>query len=131
MKIGVTRFDLLDLLDSMFATPHTASSRANGALVHHANGALLAVAWAYGAAIDLWPANWIGGGLSGLLLAILALVLLSSLGAVHPAIRRGAAPDPGPAATRMGAATPVVGLLGHLVYGVVLGLLYHGKRIRS
>jgi hypothetical protein len=32
--------------------------------------------------------------------------------------------DPGPAATNFGALTPLGSLMGHLVYGLVLGLTY-------
>jgi hypothetical protein len=61
--MGMTRMDLLELLGSMMAAPHTSTSRAIGAVIHHVNGALLAVAWAYGAALVGAPANWISAGL--------------------------------------------------------------------
>ncbi len=54
----------------------------------------------------------------------LALLMMSTIGSVHPAIRRGEQEDPGPAALRFGAMTPMGSLLGHLVYGLVLGLTY-------
>jgi hypothetical protein len=43
---------------------------------------------------------------------------------VHPATRRGEQDDPGPAAVHSGRMTPMGSLLGHLVYGLVLGLGY-------
>jgi hypothetical protein len=54
--MDMTRIDLLDLLGSMMVPPHTPTSRAIGAVIHHMNGALLAVAWAYGAALVGAPA---------------------------------------------------------------------------
>jgi hypothetical protein len=45
-------------------------------------------------------------------------------GAVHPAIRRRDQDDPGTAATNFGAMSPVGSLMGHLVWGAVLGLAY-------
>jgi hypothetical protein len=61
----------------------------------------------------------------GVVLWLLALLMMTTIGAVHPAIRRGQQADPGPAATHFGRMTPVGSLLGHLVYGLVLGLTYH------
>jgi hypothetical protein len=50
--------------------------------------------------------------------------MMTTIGSLHPAIRRGELQDPGLAATRFGPPTPVASLMGHLVYGVVLGLTY-------
>jgi len=115
--MGTTRLDLFDLLGSLPA-------RRAGLVLHHVNGALLAIAWAYGVALLALPANWATGLIWGAVIAVLALVLMSSIGAVHPAIRRGEEPDPGTAAVNFGWMTPFEALLGHLVYGVVLGFLY-------
>ncbi len=115
--MGMTRMDLLELLGST-------ASRAIGAVIHHVNGALLAIAWAYGVALVGMPANWLTAIVWGVILWVLALLMMSTIGAVHPAIRRGEQEDPGPAATNFGAMTPVGSLMGHLVYGLVLGLTY-------
>lgn len=123
-RMGMTRMDLLELLGSIFVSPGTPASKATGLIVHSMNGAVLAIAWAYGAALLDAPANWWTGAVWGVVLWVLALLMLTSMGAVHPAIRRGQVQDPGPAATNFGKLTPVASLLGHLVYGVVLGWLY-------
>ncbi len=122
--MGMTRMDILDLLGSMMAQPGSTAARAIGAMIHHANGALLAIAWAYGVALIGLPANWLTGLAWGAILTALALLMLSTMGAVHPAIRKGEQEDPGLMATNFGAMTPVGSLMGHLVYGLVLGLLY-------
>jgi hypothetical protein len=122
--MGMTRMDLLDLLGSMVARPGSTASKTTGLMVHHVNGAILAVAWAYGAALFGWPANWATGLVWGAVLTVRALLMMSTIGTVHPAMRRGQEPDPGPAATNFGSVTPLGSLLGHLVYGLVLGLTY-------
>jgi hypothetical protein len=122
--MGMTRMDLLDLLGSMMATPGTTASRTIGAALHHVNGALLAIAWVYGVALVGLPANWLTAMGWGVILWVLALIMMSTMGSVHPAIKRGEQEDPGPAATNFGAMTPVGSLVGHLVYGLVLGLAY-------
>lgn len=60
----------------------------------------------------------------GVVLWLLALLMMTTVGAVHPAIRRGEQEDPDTAATNFGPKTPMGSLIGHLVYGLVLGLLY-------
>lgn len=122
--MGMTRMDLLDLLGSMVASPRSTPSRVIGAMIHHVNGALLAIAWAYGVALVGLPANWLTAMGWGVILWALALLMMSTMGALHPAIRRGEQEDPGTAATNFGAMTPVGSLMGHLVYGLVLGLAY-------
>jgi len=122
MAMGMSRMDLLDLLGSIMAAPHTPTARRIGAVIHHMNGALLAVAWAYGAALVGAPANWASALVWGVILWLLALLMLTTMGAVHPAITLGQQDDPGPAATHFGRMTPVGSLLAHLVYGIVLGL---------
>lgn len=123
--MGMTRLNVTDLLGSSMAAPHTAKAMALGLVLHVMNGILLAVGWAYGMGLLAWPANWATGMMWGAVLWLLALLMLSTMGAVHPAIRRGEQDDPGPAATNFGKMTPVGSLLGHLVYGLVLGLAYN------
>jgi hypothetical protein len=123
-RMGMTSMDLPDMLGSMFAEPHTTTSRAAGAIMHHMNGALLSIAGAYGLSLVALPLNWWTGMLWGMVLTALALILFTSIGGVHPEIRRGRVDDPGTAATNLGSMTPLGSLLGHLVYGLVLGLLY-------
>lgn len=122
--MGMTRMDLLDLLGSMVAPAGSGTAKAIGLVMHHANGAILAVAWAYGAALFGLPATWWTALAWGVVLTLLALLMMTTIGAVHPAMRRGEQDDPGPAATNFGILTPAGSLAGHLVYGLVLGLTY-------
>jgi hypothetical protein len=122
--VGMTRMDLLDLLGSAVATPGSTRSRAIGAVIHHMNGAVLAIAFVYGAALVRVSPDWIAGLVWGAILWALALLMMTTIGSVHPAMRRGDQEDPGPAAVHFGAMTPLGSLMGHLVYGGLLGLLY-------
>jgi hypothetical protein len=60
----------------------------------------------------------------GAVLWALALLMMSTIGSVHPAIRARQQDDPGLAASNFGSMTPVGSLVGHLVWGAVLGLGY-------
>ncbi|SFQ72772.1 hypothetical protein SAMN05421810_11511 [Amycolatopsis arida] len=122
--MGMTRMDLLDLLGSTVARPGSGAARALGLAIHLTNGAVLAVAWAYGTALFGLPANWVTALGWAVVLTALALLMMSMIGGVHPAMRRGEQDDPGPAAINFGRMTPMGSLVGHLVYGLVLGLTY-------
>lgn len=123
-KMGMSRMDLLDLLGSMFMEPGTGASRGVGMVMHLMNGALLAIAWAYGVSLLNLPANWLTAMGWGVVLWLLALMMMTTMGSVHPAVKKGKQEDPGSAATNFGKKTPMASLMGHLVYGLVLGLLY-------
>lgn len=85
--MGMSRMDLLDLLGSAFVAPGTGASKMLGAIIHHMNGAILAVAWVYGAVLLDVKADWISAALWGVILWALALLMMSTIGSVHPAIR--------------------------------------------
>lgn len=123
--MGMTRMDLLDLLGSTMARPGTSGAALAGATIHLMNGAILAVAWVYGAVLFGVAADWVSGAVWGAIVWLLALLMMTTMGSVHPAVRQGRQDDPGPAATNFGKMTPVGSLMGHLVYGIVLGLTYN------
>lgn len=123
-RMGMTDMDILELLGSTTSRAGTAGAKAAGAVMHHMNGAVLAVAWAFGVGLLGVGANWATGLVWGVALTGLALIMMSSIAPFHPAIRDGKLRDPGPAATNYGKMTPLGSLMGHLVYGLVLGLGY-------
>jgi hypothetical protein len=112
--MGMTQMDLLDLLGSMMAEPGSSASRSIGAVIHHMNGAILALAWVFGVALLGLPANWITALLWAVVLTGLTLWMMTTIGVVHPAMRARRQDDPGPAATNFGSMTPVGSLMGHL-----------------
>lgn len=122
--MGMSRLDILDLLGSTVAEPGTSRARLTGAAIHHVNGVVLAAAWVYTTLLVGVQATWATGLWWGLILTALALIMLSSVGTVHPAMRRGREGDPGAGALNFGSMTPAGSLMGHLVYGLVLGLGY-------
>lgn len=122
--IRMTRMDISRLLGSIFAEPGTSEARFAGMGVHLMMGVLLAAAWAYTMLVFGWPTSWFSGLLWGAFVSLLALLVFSSIGVIHPRIRRGDEEDPGPGGTNLGKMTPVGVIAGHLVYGIVLGGLY-------
>lgn len=122
--LRMTRIDLNDLLGSMLFEPGSDRAKNFGLMMHFVDGALLGVGFAFTMSLFGWSANWATGLGWGIFVWAMASVLLTSIGALHPAIRRGAEPDPGPAATHFGSMTPVISLVGHVLFGAALGWIY-------
>lgn len=123
-RMGMTRMRLLDLFGSVLEKPRTSLSKSLGMIIHLMSGALLAVAWAYGVALLNLRASWITAMAWGVILWLLTLLMMTTIGSVHPAIKRGRQENPGPASINFRKMTPLCSLIGHLIYGLVLGLLY-------
>lgn len=129
--LGLSRMSLPFILGTMF-TPDVSRARIVGLAVHLVIGVVFA--FLYGAVFEAlglatWWVGLILGTGHGLVMLMLLLPLLPGL---HP---RMASETTGPAPTRnleppgfmalnYGRRTPLVGMLGHLVYGVILGSFY-------
>lgn len=110
--------DFLDLLGSIVVRPGTTSAQAIGLIIHLVNGALFGIAWAYGTVI-FGVQEWGTGFVWGLILWMVTVIVVNTIGSVHPAIRRGERPDP------IGSVPSLIMLVPHIVYGAVLDGLYH------
>jgi hypothetical protein len=105
-KMGMTRIDLLDLLGSLFVKAGTSTSKMVGGVIHMMNGALLAIAWTYGVALLNLPANLLTCLGWAVIVWLLSMLMMTTMGSVHPAMKRGEQEDPGTAATHFGKMTP-------------------------
>jgi hypothetical protein len=127
---GLTRLDLPLLLGTT-VTEDPDRARVAGFFIHLAIGQGFAFGYAATFAL-LGQASWWLGGLLGLLHVAVALtVLVPLLAGVHPRIasdRAGpsstaALEPPGLAGLNYGGRTPLVAVLAHLAYGILLGML--------
>jgi len=129
--VRLTRMNLPYMLGAMF-TPSRDRARVIGFGVHLLNGWLFSLG--YVAAFQSWGrATWWAGAALGLLQALFVLTVIAPLlPAVHP---RMASEQKGPTVTRQleppgffalnyGVQTPVSIVLGHLIYGAILGACY-------
>jgi hypothetical protein len=124
---GRSRMDLPMLLGTMFVEDPD-RARVVGSFIHLLNGQVFALFYA-GAFGALGESEWWIGGLFGLGHGVAVLILVFPLIAgIHPrmATTRGgpqlsALESPGFLGLNYGAATPVVTVLAHIIYGVILG----------
>ena len=131
---GLTRLDLPLVLGTLVSEDPD-RARSAGFVIHLAAGQCFALGYAAVFAL-LGRATWWLGGLLGLLHVTAALlVLLPLLPGVHPRMAshragpgsRAVLEPPGLLALSYGAQTPAVAVVAHLVYGVVLGLLFQAR----
>ena len=127
---GWTRLDLPLVLGTV-VTPDPDRARVAGFFIHLVAGQVFALGYAATFAL-LGQATWWIGALLGLVHVAVALtVILPLLPGVHPRMasmragpgNRAALEPPGLLGLNYGIQTPVVAIVAHVVYGMVLGLL--------
>ncbi len=117
------RLDVLRMWGSLL--PRTpVDPRVLGLVIHLAGSAAIAVlfAWAF-EILAVSSAVWLWGLVGGFVLWVAAGVFLAIVPLVHREIPEQAA-TPGAFARNLGRADVVAFLVGHLLYGVVVGVLY-------
>jgi hypothetical protein len=129
--LGLSRMSIPFMLGTM-VTPSRDRAPMLGFMIHLVNG--WAFAFVYALAFVSWgrASWWLGGGI-GLVhgLAVLTVVM-PLLPGLHPRMaseHRGPEPTrrlepPGFMALNYGRRTPVISLVAHVVYGVILGAFY-------
>jgi hypothetical protein len=125
---GLSRMDLPLILGTMF-TDNPDRARSVGFLVHVVNGQVFALGYAAAFAI-LGRAEWWIGALFGAWHGLAALVVIVPLASgVHPRMATDrSGPElhavlepPGLLALNYGRETPLVALVAHVTFGVILG----------
>jgi uncharacterized membrane protein YagU involved in acid resistance len=129
--LGMTRMNLPYMLGMMF-TPDRDRAKSLGVLVHVMNGWVFSLV--YVAAFHLWggPAWWKGAAIGLVHAAFVLGAAMPVLPGVHP---RMASESRGPTVVRQleppgflalhyGIQTPISIAIGHIVFGVVLGVFY-------
>ncbi|MBI2906790.1 MAG: hypothetical protein HYX92_03925 [Chloroflexi bacterium] len=123
--MGFPPMDIATLLGTMFIGDPGAAF-APGLAMHFMVGVVLALAYANVFVRYLPGRAWQRGALFGIIPWFGLMVIgAPMLEVVHPAVRAGMMPPPGLFLLGMGSIlAPVGSLIGHLVYGAVLGTIY-------
>ncbi len=128
--MGMPKMDIATMLGTMFlASPGPALWL--GMMIHLMMGTVLFPA-IYGFALQPGSGSGTGRGvLLGLILwAAANLMVMPMMGAIHPMVKSGMMPAPGFLMLNLGVMAPVGSLIGHLVYGALLGKLAGPKAAR-
>ncbi len=128
--LGMPRMDIATMLGTMFLASSGAAFWL-GLMIHLMMGVILfpvIYRWV------LQPGDRSGtgsGALFGLILwAAANFMVMPMMGVIHPAVKSGMMPAPGFLMLHLGVMAPVGSLMGHLVYGVLLGKLSGPKTAR-
>lgn len=130
-SLGLTRIDMPFIVGTMF-TPHRDRAKVVGFAIHIVNGWLFA--FVYGLFFEsLHLATWWLGAILGLLQGtVVVFAVLPLLPGVHPRMVsdfRGPEPTrllepPGYLAMNYGRLTPLITLVAHMFYGMIIGAAY-------
>ncbi len=126
--MGFPSMDIATMLGTMFVAD-PAAAFLPGLAIHFTIGLALAVGYAVLFARVLPGTPWLRGALYALVPWLTAMVaVMPMMALVHPMVLAGAMPAPGFFLTAMGTIlAPLGSLMGHLVYGAVVGAVY-GRR---
>jgi hypothetical protein len=123
---GVPLFDLVHLLGTMVVGQQPAWLWwPAGLALHLGVGAVWAIFYAYFFWSTFeWKPAFQGLAFSSIPILLAGLVMLPQLGSMNALVLQGQLPRPGPFAIGDGWGGPTGIVLGHLVYGCTVGLLY-------
>lgn len=127
--MGFPPMDLATMLGTMFISNPSAAFLP-GLVMHFMIGLILALGYAFVFARLLPGQPWVRGALYGVIPWLLAMVVvMPMMGLVHPLVRAGMMPAPGFFLAGVGTVmAPLGSLIGHLVYGAVVGATYGRPR---
>lgn len=126
---GMTRIDMPLMLGGML-TGDDDRARSIGQVIHFFNGMVI-FGLVYAALLSAIPgAAWWTAAWIGLIHGLIAVMAMPMMGAMHPRVALEGAPDalpmvnPGLGGRNFGGGTPLGLVVGHVLYGVVLGAVY-------
>ena len=128
--MGMPKMDIATMLGTMFvANPGPAFWF--GMMIHLMMGTVMFPA-IYRFVLQPGSGSGTGRGVSfGLLLwAAANLIVMPMMGAIHPMVKSGRMPAPGFLMLNLGVMAPMGSLIGHLIYGGLLGKLAGPKAAR-
>lgn len=121
-RMGVPKMDIVEMLGSMFSWP---PNKRMGWMMHLVNGSIFAIIYA-----ALWNAKFLGGYsilggvIYGALHWLITGLMFGGMPMLHKGIKDGNIDAPGIYMTAGGAMGFVGGLVVHIVFGVVVALVY-------
>ncbi len=121
-KMGMPKMDMPGMLGSMFGAP---GNRMMGLVMHLMMGSIFAIIYAF-----LWDAGYgsatLGSGaLFGVVHFLIVGMAMGMMPLMHAGIKSGDVPDPGFFMLKNGGLMGFMGgLVGHVIFGLVVALVY-------
>jgi uncharacterized membrane protein YagU involved in acid resistance len=120
-KMGMPKMDIVGMLGTMFGQ----ANRPLGWMMHFMMGIVFALVYAFLWANGILAPTGTGGLAFGVVHWLIVGVIMGLIPMLHLGIRRGEVKAPGVWMTNGGGMMAfVAGLLGHMIFGVVVALVY-------
>ena len=121
-KMGMPEMDIVGMLGSMFGKPN----QKLGMMMHLLMGIVFALIYAYLWSLGIGSATWLGGLIFGAVHWLITGMMMGMIPMMHAGIKNGAVQAPGFWMTNNGGMKAFVGgLMGHMVFGLVVVLVYN------
>ncbi len=111
--MGMPKMDIVGMLGSMFTT-NKGTATVVGWVVHLMLGAVFAIIYAFAWSQGIGSPNWLWGLIFGAVHAVVAIVMMPTMMRMHPR----------PPKTAAGPMTMAGQLIGHMLFGLVVALVY-------
>lgn len=122
-KMGMPKMDIVSLLGSMFSAK---SNLMLGWMMHLMMGVIFALIYAFLWSRGIGAATWTSGLIFGAVHWLIIGMIMAMIPMLHVGIKSGAVKAPGLWMTGNGGGLMAFmgGLVGHMIYGVVVALVY-------
>ena len=120
---GITSMKVEKALGSMFTDGRGMTPI--GVIIHFTFGAGIALLYAVIFEHASINNGTITGGVIGIFHGIIiGVIVMPMMGLLHPAMRKGKVEGPGFFAINKGSASPIYIIIGHIIFGLVIGTVY-------
>lgn len=120
-RMGLPKMDIIGMLGTMFGKPN----RMLGTIMHLMMGVIFAIIYAFLWDFGIGSASLVGGILFGVVHWLITGMMMGLIPMMHVGIKSGNVPPPGLYMTNnVGVMGFVGGLIGHMIFGLVVALVY-------
>jgi len=121
-QMGMPKMDIVDMLSTMFGKPN----RTLGWMMHFMMGIIFALIYSFIWSVGVGSATWLFGLIFGAVHWLIVGMVMGMIPMMHAGIKSGEVQAPGLWMTNNGGMMAFVGgLMGHMVFGLVVALIYN------
>ena len=120
-KMGMPKMAIWEMLGSMFSKD---GNNTLGWIIHFMMGVIFAIIYAALWAAGIGSATWLNGAIFGAVHFVIAGLAMGGMPMMHAGIKAGTVKAPGILMLNAGVMGLMGGLIGHIVYGLVVALVY-------
>lgn len=120
-RMGMPKMAIWEMLGTMFSKE---ANLALGWIIHFMMGVIFAIIYAALWAAGIGSATWLNGAIFGAVHFVVAGLAMGGMPMMHAGIKAGTVKAPGILMLNVGVMGLMGALIGHIVYGLVVALVY-------